>query len=79
LFAYLAERPELQERIREVDEEVGYVVESKLLAAMKRGDVSAVIFYCATKLKMRGYTRRVETVGPDGPILVEAPLPTPRP
>ena len=49
MFAYLAERPEVQERIREVDEEVGYVVESKLLAAMKRGDVSAVIFYCATK------------------------------
>ena len=44
----------------------GDFVESKLLQKIKDGDTSAIIFYCKTQLKERGYTERKEITGADG-------------
>jgi len=41
-------------------------VEGKLMELIKGGNVTAVIFYCKTQLKERGYVERQEVTGKDG-------------
>ncbi|MBS0236051.1 MAG: hypothetical protein JSS50_01790 [Proteobacteria bacterium] len=45
------------------------LVESALLKKIDEGNIIAIIFYCKTKLKHRGYTERVERVQVDPPKL----------
>lgn len=47
-------------------------VESALMKRILAGDTTAIIFYCKTKLKSRGYTERTELTGADGEPLVKA-------
>jgi len=55
-YTYLAERrPYLQDELRAIDEAVGDEVESKLMQRIDAGDTTAIIFYCRTKLKHRGF------------------------
>lgn len=49
-----------------VQEHVGDFVESKLYKLVNDENATAVIFYCKTKLKNRGYVERIETTGKDG-------------
>lgn len=44
----------------------GDFVETKLLHKIQEGDTTAIIFYCKTQLKERGYTERKEVTGADG-------------
>ena len=42
------------------------LAETKLLGAIRDGNLTAVIFYLKTKGKTRGYTERAEVTGPEG-------------
>lgn len=50
----------------------GDFVESKLLQKIKDGDTAAIIFFCKTKLRHRGYAERTEITGRDGKDLMPA-------
>ena len=41
--------------VMEIDEYCGDFVESALFKKIKEGDISAIMFYCKTRLKDRGY------------------------
>lgn len=58
--------PEFAIKYKEIREYVGDFVESKLLNKITNNDTTAIIFYCKTKLKDRGYVERVEQTGKDG-------------
>lgn len=64
--------PDFARRMDECEMEQGDFVESKLLQCINEGDTSAIIFYCKTKLKKRGYTERNEVTGTDGKDLFPA-------
>jgi hypothetical protein len=77
VFAYLAERPHLKERLREIDEEALDEAEGQLWAGIERGEMRAVTFFLSTRGKHRGYTTRVEQTGADRePILHEIAPPS---
>lgn len=57
---------------RIINDECGDFVESALMKRIQAGDTTAIIFYCKTKLKGRGYTERTELTGADGEPLVKA-------
>jgi hypothetical protein len=58
------------EQLREVEAEIVDqnldLAETKLLTAIRDGNLTAVIFYLKTKGKARGYTERSEVTGADG-------------
>lgn len=62
--------PEFAAEMDECDRVCGDFVESKLLQLIKDEDTAAIIFYCKTKLKNRGYTERNEVTGKDGKDLI---------
>ena len=62
----IAKDPKLQEEIKEITETVKDLAESKLIKAINRGSLTAIIFYLKTKAKDRGYNERQEISGPDG-------------
>jgi len=58
--------PKFAEACDAVQEYVGDHVECKLLEKIDSGDTTAIIFYCKTKLKYRGFIERSEQTGADG-------------
>ena len=60
---YIKRSPKLQKFEREIVDENLDLAESQLLAAIKEGHISAIIFYLKTKGKHRGYTERHELTG----------------
>jgi Bacterial regulatory protein, Fis family len=58
------------EQLRDVEAEILDqnldLAETKLLTAIRDGNLTAVIFYLKTKGKARGYTERAEVTGADG-------------
>ena len=67
-YNWLQEDPEFASVAHEIISEQGDFVEGQLLKQIKYGNVTAIIFYCKTKLKDRGYTEKSVT-----PKVVSAP------
>lgn len=59
-YAWIREDEEFKERCEHITQDTGDLVESKLLEKIKEGETTAIIFYCKTKLKSRGYVERFE-------------------
>lgn len=57
---------------RIMNEDVADFVESALMKRIQAGDTTAIIFFCKTKMKNRGYTERTEVTGKDGEPLLKA-------
>lgn len=51
--------PAFDEACNDVEDEQGDFVENALLKKVEEGDTAAVIFYCKTKLRKRGYSESV--------------------
>ncbi|WP_205602463.1 helix-turn-helix domain-containing protein [Chelativorans alearense] len=66
LYRFLQRHPTLAQIANEIDEEIKDLAETKLIQAIRDGDMPTVRWYLETKAKDRGYTRRVENTGPDG-------------
>lgn len=60
LNQYLAAFPDLKRAYDEEIEELGDVVESKIVQGIQEGNITLAIFYAKTKLKHRGYVERQE-------------------
>ena len=63
---YLDRSPQLREVEAEIVDQNLDLAETKLLTAIRDGNLTAVIFYLKTKGKARGYTERAEVTGIDG-------------
>jgi len=58
--------PEFAKICDEVEIVTHSFVEDKLLAKIAQDDTTAIIFYCKTKLRHKGYSERVELAGING-------------
>ena len=68
-YNYMKDDDAFNEAVTDVNAYAGDMVEGSLLKKIKGGDTTAIIFYCKTKLRSRGYAERVEHAGvPDQPI-----------
>lgn len=56
---------EFTKKVEDIMEGTGDFVESKLIQKINKDDITAIIFYCKTKLKARGYVERSEITGKD--------------
>lgn len=56
--------------VEEVVEEVGDYVEGELIKHIRAGNLTAIIFYCKTKLKSRGYYEKGE-IEHNGNLVIE--------
>lgn len=75
LYAFLLRHPSLEAYANEVEETIKDIAEAEIIKAIRAGDMQTVRWYAETKMKDRGYSRRIETVGKDGgPIDVNAKL-----
>jgi hypothetical protein len=59
---------DFKEACREAEEYIGDMVETKLLKAINDDNITAIIFYCKTKLRHRGYVEYKEIEQSDKPI-----------
>jgi hypothetical protein len=73
-YNWLKNDEDLKIEIEDSKEAVLDNVESKLLAAINDGNITAIIFYLKTKGKHRGYVERNEITGADGEKLFEVKI-----
>ena len=60
LNQYIAAFPDIKKAYDDEIEELGDVVESKIVQGIQEGNIALMIFYAKTKLKHRGYIERQE-------------------
>ena len=70
VYNYINDNDICQEAKIDAKEKNHDFVEGKLMKLIKDGNVTAIIFYCKTQLKERGYVERQEVTGPDGDDIV---------
>ncbi len=63
---YLEKYPELQKLVNDERETIVDLAENKLLAALNRDDMRAILFVLETMGKGRGWSKRTEVTGADG-------------
>lgn len=63
---YLDRSEELNAVLAEIKNQHLDLAESKLLTAIKSGNMTAIIFFLKTIGRHRGYSERIEMSGPDG-------------
>lgn len=66
---YATKYPEVKAAIEDAREEMTDIAESKLYAAIKKGEAWAICFYLKTQGKPRGYVERQELTGANGGAL----------
>lgn len=66
LYKFLANNPDIEEELEDIDEEIKDLAEGKMLQLLRAGDPSTIRWYLEMKAKDRGYARRVENTGPNG-------------
>lgn len=69
-YSWLKKDKKFAQSATEIIEGAGDFVESKLLQRIHDDSDAAIIFYCKTKLKDRGYVERIENTGKDGEKLI---------
>ncbi|MCD8281706.1 MAG: hypothetical protein LUC22_00440 [Prevotella sp.] len=57
-YNWLKDDPAFAAAVDAILNDTGDFVEGKLLQLINEGDTAAIIFYCKTKLKSRGYSER---------------------
>lgn len=67
---WMQEDPEYRESFGYILGLKGDSVENKLDEKIEEGDLTAIIFYCKTKLKNRGFNERTEITGANGEPLI---------
>jgi hypothetical protein len=60
LDRYIARFPDIAKAIESEVEDMGDIVEAKILSGIREGNTALMIFYAKTKLKNRGYIERQE-------------------
>lgn len=63
---YMKKYPKLRKLRDELHEELGDLVESKLMQAVRNDNMQVCMFLARTKFKDRGYIERQENTGKDG-------------
>lgn len=58
--------PEFKKECDNIPDYLGDYVVSKLFKLIDKGNVRAIIYYCQTQLKDRGFGNKVEVTGKDG-------------
>lgn len=58
--------PEFKKECDEMPKYLGDYVVSKLFGLIEKGNVKAIIFYCQTQLKDRGFGNKLEVTGNNG-------------
>lgn len=58
--------PKFAKKCDKVELVTGSMVKDQLLKKILENDITAIIFYCKTKLKHEGFVERIETTGKDG-------------
>ena len=59
LYKLIKEDRKFAKKVKEINEEAGDFVESKLFTAINECNITAIIFYCKNKLKSRGYNEDI--------------------
>ena len=65
-FEWMKKDPQFAASIRELDDYLLDFTESKLMAKIQSGNLTAMIFYLKCKGKKRGWVERQEVTGADG-------------
>lgn len=60
IYKYINDFSTVKEAYERVNEQTIDFVENKLMEQVKRGNITAIIFYLKTKAKHRGYVERQE-------------------
>ena len=66
IYDYINKKPELKKMIQDERDAMVDSAESELYKLIKRGNLTALIFYLKTQGKQRGYVERNEITGKDG-------------
>ena len=66
--------PAIAAAFDEAEDEMLDIAESKLIKAIKRGEMKPIMFYLRTKGKRRGYAERQEITGAEGKPIEVDPL-----
>lgn len=65
-YNWLQNDPLFAQVCEDVQEKTYDHVENSLLTNIKKGDTTAIIFYCKTKMRHRGYSDKLEISGVNG-------------
>lgn len=66
LYRFMDQHPEVWDAAQEIDEETLDLAESKVILAIKGGDMATVRWFLELKAGVRGYSRQMKVTGPTG-------------
>lgn len=66
IYSYIEKYATVKAAYNDINESTIDFVEGKLLSEIRKGNITAIIFFLKTKAKHRGYIERQEVSGADG-------------